>query len=169
MISEYNVSDRKNSGGRRPDVFLLIFLSHLDVPSIWLQLVGGDLPQDLLVNWEEHLQTTLFYVIIPAGETVSWLLAQWNKNTGEQSESTDILLGCEPISNLFSSPEEVYLNLHHHIYSNTQGVFSKHPDSAHGMNEFLNNIQINEASNHWSNRWLNKPANAQIPQMGQLH
>lgn len=50
-----------------PDVFLLIFLSYLDVPSIWFQLVGGDLPQDLFVNGKEHLQTALFDVIIPVG------------------------------------------------------------------------------------------------------
>lgn len=54
-----------------PDVFLLIFLCYLDVSSIWLQLVGGDLPQDLLVNWEEHLQATLLDIIIPTGHTQS--------------------------------------------------------------------------------------------------
>lgn len=52
-----------------PDVFLLVFLRYLDVPSVWFQLVGGNLAQDLLVNGEEHLQPTLFYVIIPAGQT----------------------------------------------------------------------------------------------------
>lgn len=54
----------------RPDVFLLIFLSYLEVPSIRLQIVSGDFSQDLLVNWEEHLQITLFYVIVPAVHTV---------------------------------------------------------------------------------------------------
>ena len=52
-----------------PYVFLLVFLSYLDVPSIWFQLMGGDLPQDLLVDWEEHLQTTLLYVIVSAGQS----------------------------------------------------------------------------------------------------
>ena len=53
-----------------PDVFLLVFLRYLDVPSIWFQLMGSDLPQDLFVDWEEHLQTALFYVIIPAGQRI---------------------------------------------------------------------------------------------------
>lgn len=51
-----------------PDVFLLIFLSDLDVASIWLQLMGGDLTEDLFVNGEEHLETALLDVIVPAGQ-----------------------------------------------------------------------------------------------------
>lgn len=57
-------------GAAVPDVFLLILLCDLDVSSIWFQLVGGDLPQDLLVNREEHLKTTFFYVIIPVGQRI---------------------------------------------------------------------------------------------------
>lgn len=53
-----------------PDVFLLIFLSDLDVASIWLQLMGGDLTEDLFVNGEEHLETALLDVIVPAGQKV---------------------------------------------------------------------------------------------------
>lgn len=98
MCQNSTENKEQDCGGRKPDVFLLIFLSHLDVSSIWLQLMGGDLPQDLLVNWEEHLQTTLFYVIIPAGQTVSWLPTQSNNNAGEQSESTNIPLGWKSIS-----------------------------------------------------------------------
>lgn len=56
-------------GADVPDVFLLVFLRYLDIPSVWFQLVGGHLAQNLLVNGEEHLQPTLFYVIIPAGQT----------------------------------------------------------------------------------------------------
>lgn len=48
-----------------PDVLLLVLLSDLDVSSSWFQLMGGDFPQDLFVNGEEHLQTTLLDVVIP--------------------------------------------------------------------------------------------------------
>lgn len=48
-----------------PDVLLLVLLSDLDVSSSWFQLMGGDFPQDLFVNGEEHLQTTLLNVVIP--------------------------------------------------------------------------------------------------------
>lgn len=47
--------------------------------------MGGDLPQDLLVDWEEHLQTALLYVIISAGQRViisiyrvkTWFSISW--------------------------------------------------------------------------------------------
>lgn len=48
-----------------PDVLLLVLLSDLDVSSSWFQLMGGDFPQDLFVNGEEHLQSTLLDVVIP--------------------------------------------------------------------------------------------------------
>lgn len=73
-----------------PDVFLLVFLSYLDVPSICFQLVGGDLPQNLLVNWEEHLQTTLFYVIIPVGQRVIIIINMVKITAGKQSESKSV-------------------------------------------------------------------------------
>lgn len=48
-----------------PDVLLLVLLSDLDVSSSWFQLMGGDFPQDLFVNGEEHLQPALLDVVIP--------------------------------------------------------------------------------------------------------
>lgn len=48
-----------------PDVLLLVFLSHLNIPAVGFELVRGDLTQDLFVDGEEHLQTALFYVVIP--------------------------------------------------------------------------------------------------------
>ena len=50
---------------RSPDVLLLVLLGDLDVASVWLQVVGGDLPQDLLVHGEEHLQGALLDVVVP--------------------------------------------------------------------------------------------------------
>lgn len=50
-----------------PDVFLFVLLSDQYVASVRLQLVSSNLPQDLLVHREVHLQTTLLQVVIPGG------------------------------------------------------------------------------------------------------
>ena len=51
--------------GYPPDVLLLVLLRHLELSSVWLQLMGGDFPQDLFVHGEEHLQPALLDVVIP--------------------------------------------------------------------------------------------------------
>lgn len=72
-----------------PDVFLLIFLSDLDVASIWLQLMGCNLTKDLFVNGEEHLKTALLYVIVPAGQKVIVITnTVKTKSAGNWSEGT---------------------------------------------------------------------------------
>lgn len=48
--------------------------------------MSGDFAQDLFVDWEEHLQTTLFYVIVPAGHTV--MSTNASNNTQQQFQTS---------------------------------------------------------------------------------
>ena len=52
---------------RSPDILLLVLLGDLDVASVGLQVVGGDLAKDLLVHGEEHLKGALLDVVVPGG------------------------------------------------------------------------------------------------------
>lgn len=48
-----------------PDVLLLVLFSDLDVGTIGFEVMRGDLPQDLHVHGEEHLQTAFLDVVVP--------------------------------------------------------------------------------------------------------
>lgn len=47
-----------------PDILFLVLLCDLNVSSVWFQLVRCDLPKNLLIHREEHLQTTLLNVVV---------------------------------------------------------------------------------------------------------
>lgn len=56
-----------------PDVLFFVLFGHQDVGAVWLQVVRRDLPQDLHVYREVHLQTTLLDVVVPEENNNSFL------------------------------------------------------------------------------------------------
>lgn len=51
-----------------PDVLLLVLLGDQQVGAVGLEIVGGDLAQDLHVHREVHLQAAVLDVVVPEGD-----------------------------------------------------------------------------------------------------
>lgn len=51
-----------------PDVLLLVLLGDQHVGAVGLEVMGGDLPQDLHVHREVHLQAAVLDVVVPVGD-----------------------------------------------------------------------------------------------------
>lgn len=55
-------------GGRDPpDVLLFVLLGDQDVGAVGLEVMRSDLPQDLHVDGEVHLQAAVLNVVVPEG------------------------------------------------------------------------------------------------------
>lgn len=54
--------------GPLPDILLFVLLGDQHVGAVGLEVMGGDLPQDLHVHREVHLQAAVLDVVVPVGD-----------------------------------------------------------------------------------------------------